>query len=292
MPECVNRPVHGLRLAGLDFSLTGFPVDLILPPEWTSFESPPAQTPDFTLTLQCAACPCPVAGTPLNSSPYFSFYTTPDGAGLLGVPDGSEKWRAVCRPDQNRLEIFVETTPGNSEAGLLVDRVLWRFRMAILARFDRLVFHAAAAVRNGRGFLLAGDTGRGKSTLARLLHEAGWTVLSDESPIAGRLPDGSFGIWGSPWPSSGGFAANREGALAGFFCLEQAAENGRTSLDPGAAARRLLAEGLVLCPWYEPTTRDRILDVLDRLARTVPGAILGFKPDAEITERLAEWLKG
>jgi len=56
---------------------------------------------------------------------------------------------------------------------------------------DRYLFHAAAVGRNGRGLILAGDSGFGKSTLALGLVERGFLLLSDEVAVVdardGRL---------------------------------------------------------------------------------------------------------
>ncbi|MCR5165234.1 MAG: HprK-related kinase A [Thermoguttaceae bacterium] len=43
-----------------------------------------------------------------------------------------------------------------------------------------IIFHAAMLERNGRGLILAADSGDGKSTLAAALAFSGWRLLSDE----------------------------------------------------------------------------------------------------------------
>jgi hypothetical protein len=46
--------------------------------------------------------------------------------------------------------------------------------------------HAACVARNGRGVLLCGPAGAGKSTLAYACIRQGWTFLADESPLLVR----------------------------------------------------------------------------------------------------------
>jgi hypothetical protein len=46
--------------------------------------------------------------------------------------------------------------------------------------------HAACVARNGRGILLCGPAGAGKSTLAYACVRQGWTYLADESPLLVR----------------------------------------------------------------------------------------------------------
>ncbi|MBM4094816.1 MAG: hypothetical protein FJ276_36215, partial [Planctomycetes bacterium] len=91
--------------------------------------------------------------------------------------------------------------------------------LLVLSLRDRggLVLHAAAAAVDGHGILCVGASGAGKSTLARLLDASGCMVLTDERPVLRqwpapgggiRSPSAGFRVYGSPWPSSAGFARN------------------------------------------------------------------------------------
>ena len=64
---------------------------------------------------------------------------------------------------------------------LLLDQVLPR----VLAHGGRLVLHAAAVRVGGRSVAFVGETGSGKSTLAASLHEAGYSLLSDDGLLLG-----------------------------------------------------------------------------------------------------------
>lgn len=93
-------------------------------------------------------------------------------------------------------------------------------------------------------------------------------------------------MWGSPWPSSGGFAHNGSAPLEALFFLERGAVNEIVPLPPGAVAKRLLASRLVLCPFYEDVSRDRLLGLLDGVTLRVPGAALRFVPDPSVVRLL------
>jgi hypothetical protein len=59
--------------------------------------------------------------------------------------------------------------------------VEWGINLRIMAtRSEFLQFHAASMAYRGRGFIFAGDSGRGKSTLAAILLANGWSYLCDE----------------------------------------------------------------------------------------------------------------
>jgi hypothetical protein len=61
-----------------------------------------------------------------------------------------------------------------------------------------LLLHAALAVRDGYGVLLAGPSGVGKSTASRRL-TLPWQSLSDDCVLVVRDKDGRY--WAHPWPT-------------------------------------------------------------------------------------------
>ena len=69
-----------------------------------------------------------------------------------------------------------ETLDANTIEHLLVDQVLPR----LLAHEGHLLLHACAVDIEGRTVLFLGKSGWGKSTLAALLHHAGYTLYSDD----------------------------------------------------------------------------------------------------------------
>ncbi len=150
------------------------------------------------------------------------------------------------------------------------------------------VLHALAADLDGEGILCAGVSGRGKSTLARLLDAAGATVLSDERPVVRQwsLPGGDaapprsgFRVYGSPWPSSANMARNAWAPLRRLYFLEHGSTNQITPLDPSAALRRLIP--VVTVPWQAPSLLDPVLETIGALVTRIPCAVLAFRPEAD-----------
>ena len=103
-------------------------------------------------------------------------------------------YRTPVDPDRAVATISVLLTSGGHTVHLN-DSALWRPGSADEARFLVIqtalsllagrenvsaVFHAAAVVRNGEALLLAGPSGRGKTTLALLLAENGWQFAGDD----------------------------------------------------------------------------------------------------------------
>lgn len=78
-----------------------------------------------------------------------------------------------------------ETLPLPQRLGLLGLEMGMNLQMAAGYR-RHVVFHAAAAARDGRALLMIGDSGAGKSTLSALLAYArGWRHLGDEFALLG-----------------------------------------------------------------------------------------------------------
>lgn len=109
---------------------------------------------------------------------------------------------------------------------------LFRQPMNLLLSADRCTFlHAASVARDGRGILLAGPSGVGKSILSLACARAGWGFLSDEMPILHR--DGS------------GFEARAFPCLAGFskgllqYFPEVAARVAWEYPEPGRTGRKV-----------------------------------------------------
>lgn len=76
--------------------------------------------------------------------------------------------------------------------------VLEALTWALLTRFDRQPFHAAALAVDDAVLLLAGGTGSGKSTLAYAAARAGIEVLTDDIVFLQSTP--AIRVWGMPAP--------------------------------------------------------------------------------------------
>lgn len=76
-------------------------------------------------------------------------------------------------------EILIDREPGSDDAsvrGFLLDLAIG----AILQQRGRLTLHASAVARQGKGIVLAGGSGLGKSTLAAGLNGQGFPLIADE----------------------------------------------------------------------------------------------------------------
>src|SRR5262245_4146950 len=98
--------------------------------------------------------------------------------------------------------------------------------LTMLAREGGLLLHAAGVVTGQDGWVFTGDSGTGKSTLARWFTARGATVLNDERIIL-RKVEGQFRVWGTPWVGTDGVGRNQSGQLTRLHCIRHGIDRHR-----------------------------------------------------------------
>lgn len=201
---------------------------------------------------------------------------------------GETIWR-VCAPlgfekanvtwDLNLFVHHYKSYEKAWETGLGLSFLILRLR-----ELGGLVFHGSASVLDGQGILCVGVSGKGKSTISKLLDAEGASVLTDEHPVL-RMQRGSsseFLIHGSPWPSSAGYARNECAPLKRIYFLQHGPDNEIIPLSPGDALTRLIHVAVI--PWQDPALFDPCLKTVETLLANVPAAVLSFVPDESVVD--------
>ncbi len=145
-----------------------------------------------------------------------------------------------------------------------------------------LVLHGSAQVIEGGAVICTGPSGKGKSTISRLFDRCGVAVLTDERPLVRACGEEGFRVYGSPWPSSGGFALNASAPLRKVYFLEHGPEASFEPLTRREAVLRLLDVAMV--PWLDAAFFDPVIRTLESLLAAVPYAVLRFRPDPTAVE--------
>jgi hypothetical protein len=134
---------------------------------------------------------------------------------------------------------------------------------------------------NGRAYVFAGQSGAGKSTIARLwLNRPGVRLLTDERVVL-RTDRPRVAAHGTPWHGEAGLAAPLAGDLAAVFFLNQ----GPASVIPvtgSQAAARLLACSFL--PFHSADAVDRTMAAVERVTREAPCYDLWFTPDQSVID--------
>ena len=137
----------------------------------------------------------------------------------------------------------------------------------------------------GRAYLFAGQSGAGKSTMARLwIKQPGVRLLSDERVVL-RTDRDRIMVHGTPWHGEAGLAAPLAGELAAVFFLHHATAHRLVPADGARAAAQLLACSFL--PFHTAGPIDRTVTAVERVTRDAPCYDLWFAPDHSVIDALA-----
>lgn len=158
-----------------------------------------------------------------------------------------------------------------------------------LARCRGALHHCAGALYRGRMILFPARSGTGKSTLSRLLAASGRFEIAGDDRIVTRRLGREWMAFGTPWPSTAGFSANRAAPLGGICFLHQSPDNRVEDLSAQNALRRLLP--VTDIPWYDEPFSAGILAHCEDLVASVPLRAFHFRPEAAAVECLEKALE-
>jgi hypothetical protein len=242
-------------------------------------------------------------------------YNQPPNDLNLGVPSfGTAPW-AYYETDQDAIfqmstysrGIFPRTdtliiAPGSNQADLYVEQDLAAaypvvpglefpqfsqgemMATCFLSQRKGLQFHASGInAWGGRGFLFAGYSGTGKSTIAQIWRDSGSAKLLSDERVAVRLQGGQYWLYGTPCHSSVEDSSSPEKVpLERIFILRHADHNQSRRLKPAAAVAELAARSFL--PFWDSKGMDLALEFLDELVQAIPCYELGFVPDASVID--------
>jgi hypothetical protein len=261
----------------------------------------PARAPADAVSVRFSVIPSPSSdGRTIFSSSASWTILAEDGrrAFLFRQPDDAPLYVARFRPGDPEVSVLCSSRLVESRAGTAVLRSPFTYPLdqvvsMYLLNGRGLTVHAAGALVGGKGILLAGVSGAGKTTISRLAAgRPGWEPLSDDRVIV-RLNGGAATgatVYGTPWPGEGAVAENRSGPLEWLVFLAQGQGNFVERLEPGQALERLLKTASI--PWYDREYLPGALDACGRLVREVPAAQLTFRPDAGAVDAMEALLDG
>jgi hypothetical protein len=144
-----------------------------------------------------------------------------------------------------------------------------------------MVVHACGIEDGGRGYLFAGNSAGGKSTLARLWHDRGATVLNDDRIIV-REKDGVFWMYGTPWHGTFEITSQKALPVEKIFFLRHGKENRLIPKVGSEAVSMLLTRSFPT--FWDQEGMERTLALMDRMAGRLPFYELSFLPDGSVTD--------
>jgi len=196
---------------------------------------------------------------------------------------------ARVRKDFEKAEVLIHRAylkPGQAVYPLEypLDEVLFIHHLGCLGKGVEV--HACGVVDpQGKGHLFLGQSGAGKTTLARLWeNEPGVLVLSDDR-IALRRTDGKLWMYGTPWHGEANFSSPARAPLADVCFLVKGAENRLLQKGVTESIGCFIAASFIL--FYSREAVDFTMGFLEDVVKAVPCYELGFLPDT----RVVKWLQ-
>lgn len=144
---------------------------------------------------------------------------------------------------------------------------------------DEFLVHSAGVLHRGLGYLFVGSTGAGKTTVARLSHPD--SVLNDEINLISFVKN-EVEVQSTPFNGLFKEKSAGYGKLKAVLLLRQASEHKLKDIK-GVDAVKVLTREIVppigLDEEITPTIRAAMLDMADRIRRSVPVYRLEFLPN-------------
>jgi len=152
--------------------------------------------------------------------------------------------------------------------------------ICLLAQGRGIMAHACGIDDSGRGYLFAGNSTHGKSTVARLWKDNA-LVLNDDRIVL-RLRSGRFWMYGTPWHGDYSGVSPHGVPLEKIFFLRHAQTNSFSRREGVAAASMLFTR--CFPPLWDAEGMKFTLDFCAQLVDAVPCYKLDFVPDENIID--------
>lgn len=156
-----------------------------------------------------------------------------------------------------------------------------------LAREGGLLLHSAGILSPTGGYIFAGASGTGKSTLSGFFNDSGATVLCDERMIIRKCGE-AFTMHGTPWIGSGAFAKNESGPLTGLFCIRHGPQHRIERLSPSAVLALMLPQCFL--PHWDRAAMESTLAFLSDVIAHTPCQQLTFSQRPDIVDYIQSQL--
>ena len=151
-----------------------------------------------------------------------------------------------------------------------------------LAQGRGIIIHGCGIKQGERGVIFVGESGAGKTTLAKIWDRASDVeVLSDDRTLVRKQGD-HFVMYGTPWHGEGKFDSPGRVKLDQIFFIKHSKENSISKINKTHSVEQVLKCSFP--PLWDVQGMEYSMDVFCDLAAAVPCRELSFKPDAGVID--------
>lgn len=177
--------------------------------------------------------------------------------------------------------LYANTASDVQPFGYPLDGLITYLMVTIKGGF---LIHASGVSYQGCGMLFAGFSGRGKSTIARLFHEQGATVINDDR-LAIRKICGKWQLYNTPmfYPDK-----PRRTQLSHVFLINHGKANRIRQLAGSKPFTAIMA--FCIQHHYHKFLINNLLNQLVALTDSIPTARLDFVPEASVVRDITKFI--
>jgi hypothetical protein len=189
----------------------------------------------------------------------------------------------ILGTDLREGDLYVPDGPSNQPflpdpLGYPLNQVLM---ILILSRRAGILLHACGIDDHGSGFLFLGNSGHGKSTMAKLWSEHHATVLNDDRIVV-REREGKIWMYGTPWPGDFKDFSPAGLPVGKIFFLHPDRETRVIPQNGAKAVAMLLTRSFP--PLWDKEGMTLTMDFCHRLANSIPCYNLHFRRDQSVID--------
>jgi hypothetical protein len=271
---------QGICIGDITLSITAdVKENLNIDPAYLPFTS--SDKPDIQLRVHQGNFENPGSDKAFDCPPIWTLYRKGDTNILEIFPDMTgAHGTLVFESGFKNAELYMGNLPGGPFYGPIMELLMVNY----LAQGHGLILHACGVVHKDQGILFVGESGAGKTTMARLwAQEQGVDVLSDDRTIVRKKGNG-FRMYGTPWHGEGKFGSPGSAKVEKIFFLSHREENALRNMRSIDAASRLL-----ICsfpPYWDPEGMAFTLELISELTEQVSCQDLSFRPDRSVIQFL------
>lgn len=152
--------------------------------------------------------------------------------------------------------------------------------VCLLSKQRGVMAHACGVIADSRGFMFAGNSGAGKSTMAGL-----WStrhqILNDDRIILREIHN-ELKMYGTPWHGDFSNLSSKSSRIEAIFFLKHGDTNSHKRVTGAGAITGLFSR--IFPPIWDPVGSTFTLEFLDKVSTLVPCYELSFQPGADITD--------